>query len=400
MKNKTKSLAEAFGYKKATSQLTLSELRNMIHAEMLSEEKEEKKDDGKKEPAKSNKDSGPEIPKQFSEPKMTKTPTDGTGNIKDVPAEEIVAQMLSGDPNAPVIQAIASFHNPKFTKGLEHVGSESGALGLQKWALEKGPAFLANNIGIVQKSLPSSGLPKSKMPALEPEDVSAVSDALSPGGEFNLDMSEPLAGGTEDVAKWFEDQKSSDASGGDDAETKQEAISRVTLRLLEDAKYPQEFPDGMPGGSKSDPKDFALAFLTKGLKDGTDGDDSIDVKENEPINVAEMIPTQQNIQLGKSLAFALGGGFGGQELGAYVTGGNEILDGHHRWSGTMIVDPGASIKGHKIMAPADDVLPALTALGNAFGNAQKGREKKNESARSSDNVIIERWQKLAGIIEG
>ena len=238
------------------------------------------------------------------------------------------------------------------------------------------------------------------MPALEPEDVSAVSDALSPGGEFNLDMSEPLAGGTEDVAKWFEDQKSSDASGGDDAETKQEAISRVTLRLLEDAKYPQEFPDGMPGGSKSDPKDFALAFLTKGLKDGTDGDDSIDVKENEPINVAEMIPTQQNIQLGKSLAFALGGGFGGQELGAYVTGGNEILDGHHRWSGTMIVDPGASIKGHKIMAPADDVLPALTALGNAFGNAQKGREKKNESARSSDNVIIERWQKLAGIIEG
>ena len=156
MKNKTKSLAEAFGYKKATSQLTLSELRNMIHAEMLSEEKEEKKDDGKKEPAKSNKDSGPEIPKQFSEPKMTKTPTDGTGNIKDVPAEEIVAQMLSGDPNAPVIQAIASFHNPKFTKGLEHVGSESGALGLQKWALEKGPAFLANNIGIVQKSLPPS----------------------------------------------------------------------------------------------------------------------------------------------------------------------------------------------------------------------------------------------------
>ena len=40
MKNKTKSLAEALGYKKATNKLTLSELRNMIHAEMLSEEKE------------------------------------------------------------------------------------------------------------------------------------------------------------------------------------------------------------------------------------------------------------------------------------------------------------------------------------------------------------------------
>lgn len=400
MKNKTKSLAEALGYKKATNKLTLSELRNMIHAEMLSEEKDEKKDDGAKAPAESNKDGGPEIPNQFSQPKMTSTPPDGTGNIKDVPAEEIVAQMLSGDPKAPVVQAIASFHNPKFTKGLEHVGSESGAKGLQQWALSKGPAFLANNIAVVQKALPSSGLPKSKMPALEPEDVSAVSDALSPGGSFNIDMTEPLAGDTDDVAKWFEDQKSSDGADSDEAKEQKEAISRVTLRLLEDSKYPQDFPDGMPGGSKTDPKDFALAFLTKGLKDGSDGDDSIEVKENEPINVAEMIPTQQNIQLGKSLAFALGGGFGGQELGAYVTGGNEILDGHHRWSGTMIVDPGAQIKGHKISAPADDILPALTALGNAFGNAQKGREKKEESLRNSDNVIIERWQKLAGIIKG
>ena len=155
----------------------------------------------------------------------------------------------------------------------------------------------------------------------------------------------------------------------------------------------------MPGGSKSDPKDLALAFLTKGLKDGNDSDDMIQVKENEPVNVAEMIPTQQNIQIGKSLAFALGGGFGGQELGAYITGGNEILDGHHRWSGTMIVDPGASIKGHKIYAPADDIIPALTALGNAFGNQQKGVEVKKESARGSDDVILERWQKLAGILK-
>ena len=234
------------------------------------------------------------------------------------------------------------------------------------------------------------------MPALEPDDVGAVEDALTPGGSFNIDMSEPMADGEASVEKWFEDQKKSKEGESD---SKKESISIITLRLLDD-KFPQNHPQGMPGGSSSDPKDLALAFLTKGLEanDGTDGDDSIQVKKDHPVNVADMIPTQSNIQLGKSLSFALGGGFGGKDLGAYITGGNEILDGHHRWSGTMIVDPGASITGHKIYAPADDILPALTALGNAFGNAQKC-QKQEESVRGSDQVIIERWQRLAGILK-
>lgn len=377
---------EAFGYRKPVRRLGISELRSMIL---------EEKEDSKKEKAA---EPDPNVPEQFRNPKMTGTAADGKGNIKDVPADEIVAQMLSGDESAPVVQAIGAFHNTQFTPDFKNnVASKEGAEELKKWAMSKGPAFLANNIKTVQDALPASGLPKSKMPALEPEDVGAVKDALEPGGDFNIDLADPIADGEENVEAWFEKQKEKEASGEDDG-TKKEAINRVALRLFE-AKFPQNHPGGMPGGSKSDPKDLALAFLTKGLKDGNDSDDMIQVKENEPVNVAEMIPTQQNIQIGKSLAFALGGGFGGQELGAYITGGNEILDGHHRWSGTMIVDPGASIKGHKIYAPADDIIPALTALGNAFGNQQKGVEVKKESVRGSDEVILERWQKLAGILK-
>lgn len=390
MKNKSKNhnLLEAFGYSKRTRRLGLNELRRMIL-----EEKE--KDSEEKKPTEADTD----IPEQFQNPKMTGTSADGTGNIKDVPAEEIVAQMLSGDESAPVIQAMGAFHNTQFTPDFKNnVASKEGAQELKKWVMSKGAAFLANNIRTVQDALPSSGLPKSKMPALEPEDVNAVKDALEPGGDFNIDLADPIADNEENVEAWFEKQKEKETSGEDDG-TKKEAINRVALRLFE-AKFPQNHPGGMPGGSKTNPKDLALAFLTKGLKDGNDGDDLIQVKENEPVNVAEMIPTQQNIQIGKSLAFALGGGFGGQELGAYITGGNEILDGHHRWSGTMIVDPGASIKGHKIYAPADDIIPALTALGNAFGNEQKGvPDPKNESVRESDQVILERWQKLAGILK-
>ncbi len=378
---------EAFGYQKRVRKLNINELRRMIL--------EEKEDEGKKD-KEQKADQG--VPEQFRSPKMSGTSADGKGNIKDVPAEEIVAQMLSGDESAPVIQAIGAFHNTQFTPDFKNnVASKEGAQELKAWVMSKGPAFIANNIRTVQDALPASGLPKSKMPALEPEDVGAVKDALEPGGNFNVDLSEPLADNEENVEAWFEKQKEKEAKG-DDEGTKKEAINRVALYLFEE-KFPQNHPSGMPGGSKSDPKDLALAFLTKGLKDGNDSDDMIQVKENEPVNVAEMIPTQQNIQIGKSLAFALGGGFGGQELGAYITGGNEILDGHHRWSGTMIVDPGASIKGHKIYAPADDIIPALTALGNAFGNQQKGVETKKESVRGSDDVILERWQKLAGILK-
>ena len=387
MKKKNKhNLMEAFGYQKPIRRLSISELRGMIL-----EEKEEPKNEKAAEP-------DPSIPEQFQNAKMTATAADGKGNIKDVPADEIVAQMLSGDESAPVIQAIGAFHNTQFTPAFKNnVASKDGAEELKKWVMSKGPAFIANNIKTVQDALPASGLPKSKMPALEPDDVGAVKDALEPGGNFNIDLADPIADNEENVEAWFEKQKEKEASGEDDG-TKKEAINRVALRLFE-AKFPQNHPGGMPGGSKSDPKDLALAFLTKGLKDGNDSDDMIQVKENEPVNVAEMIPTQQNIQIGKSLAFALGGGFGGQELGAYITGGNEILDGHHRWSGTMIVDPGASIKGHKIYAPADDIIPALTALGNAFGNQQKGVEVKKESVKGSDDVILERWQKLAGILK-
>jgi len=389
MKNRKRSLTEAFGYKRKARKISINELRSLIESEIILEE-EEKEDKAKKDPADTD------IPQQFQNPKMTKTPADGKGNITQVPAEEIVAQMLSGDPTAPVIVAMGAFHNTAYTEDFSNnVATKEGAEELKKWVLNKGAAFIANNIATVQSKIPGSGLDKSKMPALEPDDVTAVEDALTPGGSFNIDIAEPMADGEASVEKWFEDQKDKPEEGDD---TKKEAISRVALRLFEE-KFPQNHPQGMPGGSSSDPKDLALAFLTKGLKDGAADDDSIQVKQDDPVNVADMIPTQSNIQLGKSLSFALGGGFGGQDLGAYITGGDEILDGHHRWSGTMIVDPGASITGHKIYAPAEDILPALTALGNAFGNQQKGVKKKQESRRRSDNVIIERWQKLAGILK-
>jgi len=342
------------------------------------------------------------LPSEFKNPQMTAF--SGKDNIKDIDATEIVAQLASGNPEAPVFAAIAPFHNPQFTPGIPKADTPEGVEAITAWVLDKGPSFLRDNIANIQGKLPSAGKSKDQMPALEPSDVGHVKDALTPGGELNIDLVEPLADDEEDVEVWHAAQTKKE-------EVTEGAYDRLAARLLED-KYPQKHKGGMPGApvkgeddkvNVSDIKGLALSFLVKGLKDDVEPDDSIEVKENEPIDVAAMIPTQSNVLVGKSLAFALGGGFDGQELGAYITGGNEILDGHHRWSGTMIVDPGAKIKGHKVMAPATDIIPVLTSLGNALGRQQKGmdHDAKNESAvpqKKSDNLIMERWRSLAGLV--
>ena len=320
-------------------------------------------------------------------------------NIANLDATELVSQLVSGDSTAPVYTAISEFQDPgrTATQGITAMANTpEGAAEIKAWALKQGLGFLKNNITLVQNALPQSGLPKAEMPALEPDDIDTVSDALTPAGQFNIDLVQPFAGEEEDVLSYHQKKNIPEESPAT------EVHGLIGKLLNEKGKFPAEFNRGMPGGDPKDPKDLALTFLTKGLEDAEPDDDLVAVNSDTPINVADMVPTQNNIWVGKALAFALSGGFGGQELGGYVTGDNEILDGHHRWAGTMIVDPGASILGHQIMAPAQFILPVLRSLGNALGYDQKGLppEELIEGfiAEIKNNLILDKWKKMAGLL--
>ena len=80
--------------------------------------------------------------------------------------------------------------------------------------------------------------------------------------------------------------------------------------------------------------------------------------------------------------------------GAFVTSAGEILDGHHRWSGAYIGTGGGLSHSnvHVVDGNAKDLLPALTAIGNAIGRTQK------ESRKSSDKLVMERWRRMAGLV--
>ena len=308
-------------------------------------------------------------------------------NIVDLDTADAYKQLTSGDENAPLIKAMMSA--TKWAGGA--IKGAGGAQGIKDWAESVGEAELSSRISTVGDELPSTGLSKADMPALEGEDAAEVQDALSPGGKFNVDLEADYAGGEESVDAWIkslpdEDQKN--LSSGEEPAINEESVIR-------EDKFPA--PGTIEGGGK-DPVGQALAFLVKGKHDGNNADDNIDVKIGGTIANSKMIPTQSNILAAKSLLFAFLQGVGKSDLsdmgGAFVTSAGEILDGHHRWSGAYIGTGGGLTHSnvHIVTGNKDELLPALTAIGNAIGNVQK------ESRQSEGDLVMERWRKLAGLL--
>lgn len=310
-------------------------------------------------------------------------------NIADISGSEAFSQLTSGDETAPLIQAMMKATG--WAKGA--VAKAGGVQGIKDWAESVGEEALSSRIEKVGSALPSNAPAKVDMPALEGEDAPAVKDALSPGGKFNVDIEASYAGGEESLDKWMaslSDEERAALDAGEEPPIKEESLVR-------EDKYPRHGKEAMPGGGP-DPVGKALAFLVKGKHDGDASDDSINVQIAGSIPNSKMIPTQSNILAGKSLLFAFLQGTGNSDLsdmgGAFVTSKGEILDGHHRWSGAYIGTGGGLTHGnvHIVDGEADELIPMLTSIGNALGNPQK------ESTDKSDDIIMERWRKMAGIL--
>ena len=308
-------------------------------------------------------------------------------NIADLDGAEAYRQLTSGDENAPLIQAMMGATG--WASGA--IKGAGGVQGIKDWAESVGEGELAGRISKVGSALPTQGLAKKDMPALEGEDAPAVKDALSPGGRYNVDIEADYAGDEPSVDAWMNslpDEDKAKLASGEEPEVKQES-------LVKEEKFPA--PGTIKGGGP-DPVGQALAFLIKGKHDGNQSDDSINVKVGGYIANSAMIPTQSNILAGKSLLFAFLQGTGNSDLsdmgGAFVTSAGEILDGHHRWSGAYIGTGGGLSHSnvHIVDGNADELLPALTAIGNAIGRTQK------ENRQNSDSLVLERWRRMAGLI--
>jgi len=161
---------------------------------------------------------------------------------------------------------------------------------------------------------------------------------------------------------------------------------RQTLLVEEEKKFkdvygaPKDFDYGdspvdklaMDGPSK---EDFNQNPLFSG--DGSTDKVKAGFKLKFPAN--KWLPAQKEVRLAKSLSQALGmltggdfkpgGNLGG--VGVKTSGGGRILDGHHRWGATMLINPSLELICTGVDLSFEEAIPVLRAIGVAFGH-EKG----------------------------
>jgi hypothetical protein len=355
-----KTLLELYGFKDLTKQLTSKELKKMIFEEYQTL-LVEKEDDSETE----------NVSGQLTG-KYNGDAVDKTTNVKDVDPVEMANQLLSGDDDAPLVASTQG-------KWFATTGAQA-----KEWIEKIGADVFVQRLKDLADKVPTKGLPKSVMPFLPgPEDAvgeySQVEDALSPGGEFNVDTHEE---NIDDETK--------------DKEKNESLVLGAKYLLSEKVSAPD-------ANTFLGLDDKGEEFMKAGLKDGDPKDDKITVTKGGSLPAGDAIPTQSNILIHKALGMAMNpkNQIAGGPLDAWAGTNGEILDGHHRWAATMFNDPSASmgLAGQVDLQALgagneQEVLKYLTAIGNALGNATK-----TESRKTNDDIIMEQWRRIAGLLK-
>ena len=151
---------------------------------------------------------------------------------------------------------------------------------------------------------------------------------------------------------------------------------------------PDQVMDGAPnkgdkaarktGVSLDDVSGKAKAYLEKGTKADTPTD-KMTVDANQPLAHGDMSPTQREVKLGKTIAFAFKD-IGADMGGSFADNEGNILDGHHRWSGqhmrgfsgqhtnVNIINRGEAYTG---AGKTPEFLKMLSTLSTAIGRPTK-----------------------------
>lgn len=145
-------------------------------------------------------------------------------------------------------------------------------------------------------------------------------------------------------------------------------LTEIRAVLREDASPDkvdnERFP--LPLSSVAGNVEKARELVQSGNDDVDEGsaDDVIGVGGGS-FSVSDLKPSQSSMNIEKALSMALGmirDGNAGGDLGAFISSDGHIMDGHHRWVATAMVDPAAKIGGYSVDFPADKLIPVLNAL--------------------------------------
>ncbi len=161
-------------------------------------------------------------------------------------------------------------------------------------------------------------------------------------------------------------------------------------RLFEDEMFGSNEPLPLKA---IDRKAAQAAYAKKGGElDGDTGDDKLPVSKYSGAAV-KLLPSQKEVVPRKATEFAfcallkvppMAAGPGG-DLQAIVSADFHIMDGHHRWAATILVDPSAKIDAVKIDIPGEALVTALNVI--TVSKGRKGNTGEGNIANFGGKAI-------------
>lgn len=145
----------------------------------------------------------------------------------------------------------------------------------------------------------------------------------------------------------------------------------------------------------------SIAAAQTGIKDGTaPQDDVATTKDNASFACNKLMPGQTTMDLDKFIGMSIQmflkiGGFPGGpggDLGAIISQDFRIMDGHHRWAGSLLVNPNSQVSGLMINIPAQKLVGILNVWTVAHGGA--GKTSTHTIKEITGDVISKRMIEL------
>ena len=144
---------------------------------------------------------------------------------------------------------------------------------------------------------------------------------------------------------------------------KRSTLREIVTKVIQEKNLDQ-FPIKLSQWASN--ADKAKQVAGAGLDDGNPDDDKIAVKANATFPVSKLKPSQSSMNIDKALGMVLamlGGKMGvGGNLGAFISKDMHIMDGHHRWVATAMVDPSKPVGGYLVNFPGTDLIKILNAI--------------------------------------
>ena len=138
--------------------------------------------------------------------------------------------------------------------------------------------------------------------------------------------------------------------------------------------FPQKLSQVKPKGAN---------FMSKtGQADGVSPEDVVPVA-HKPEGIApvqKLKPSQSSMNIPKAMGMVLGmlnpnNNFNaGGDLGAFISNDSYIMDGHHRWVATAMIDPSLSVGGYLVDFPGEQLVAILNTMTKGKFGVMKGKE--------------------------